>query len=185
MKSQKYLALLRGINVGGNNILPMKLLAAIFEKAGCGDVRTFIQSGNVIFNAPAGKTGDLVVKIHREIARRFGFQPPVVIRTREDLEKVIAGNPFIKAGADTDRLFVMFLENAPKAEAIAALDPNRSPPDEFIVRGREIYLNLVNGAARSKLTSAYFDSKLKTVSTARNWRTVNKLLELMKDDGTV
>ncbi len=181
MKSQKYLALFRGINVGGNNMLPMKELAVMFAKAGCADVQTFIQSGNVIFSAPAKLVGGIGEKIQKEIGKRFGFQVPIVIRTAEELARAVAGNPFIKAGADTDRLFVMFLADAPGPDAIAILDPKRSPPDEFIVRGREVHLKLVNGAARSKLTNAYFDSKLGTVSTARNWRTVTKLLGLMAE----
>lgn len=160
-------------------MLPMKELAAIFAKAGCADVQTFIQSGNVIFSAPAKLVGGICKKIHKEIGKRFGFQVPIVIRTREELAKAVAGNPFIKAGADMDQLFVMFLADVPAADAIAALDAKRSPPDEFVVRGWEVYLKLVNGAARSKLTNAYFDSKLGTISTARNWRTVTKLLELM------
>ncbi len=181
MKSQKYLALFRGINVGGNNILPMKELSAIFTKAGCEDVQTFIQSGNVIFSAPTKVVAGLGENIGAQIAKRFGFRAPIVLRTREELQKAVARNPFVKAAGDAERLYVMFLADAPKADAIAALDPKRSPPDEFVVHGREIYLKLINGAARSKLTNAYFDSKLGTVSTARNWRTTTKLLELMED----
>jgi uncharacterized protein (DUF1697 family) len=182
MKSKKYLALFRGINVGGNNLLPMKELATMFARAGCESAQTFIQSGNVIFSAPAKVVEGLSENIQTQIAKRFGFRAPIVFRTHAELQKAVAGNPFRNVDADTDRLYVMFLLDAPKADAIAALDPKRSPPDEFIVRGREIYLKYVNSAARSKLTNAYFDSKLGTVSTARNWRTVTKLLELMKDE---
>ena len=82
------------------------------------------------------------------------------------------------AGAETDRLHVVFLADAPDAEHVEALDPNRSSPDEFAVRGREIYLHCPNGLARSKLTNSYFDSRLSTISTMRNWKTVRKLLEL-------
>jgi len=181
-----YVALLRGINVGGKNILPMKDLAAMFVAAGCTGVRTYIQSGNVIFSAPAAKVGKLAEQISAAIAKRFGYRIPVIVRTSEDLSQAIRDNPFVKSGGvgkgdvDEKPLHIYFLADAPSAAALAGLDPNRSAPDVFHVRAREIYLHLPNGMARTKLTNAYFDSKLSTVSTARNWATVQKLLELMK-----
>jgi uncharacterized protein (DUF1697 family) len=86
----------------------------------------------------------------------------------------------LKPDAVLESLHVLFLADLPEASRVAVLDPERSPGDEYIVRGREIYLRLTTGAANTKLTNAYFDSKLATVSTGRNWRTVTKLLELMK-----
>jgi uncharacterized protein (DUF1697 family) len=173
-----HVALLRGINVGGKNPLPMKELARMFEAAACENVRTYIQSGNVIFDAPAGvsKIGDTV---SASIAKRFGYRIPVILRTAPQLRKVIGGNPFLKAGVDPKWLHVYFLAHAPAAPAIAGLDPARSASDVFHVRGQEIYLHVPNGMGRSKLTNAYFDSKLATISTARNWTTVRKLAELM------
>ena len=175
--STRHVALLRGINVGGKNMLPMSELAKMFTKAGCANVRTFIQSGNVIFEADADLAGRLAKIISAQIEKKFGCKIPVVLRTARELAEVAASNPFLKTGAPEDMLFVMFLADLPKSENLAALDAKRSPTDEFIVQGREVYLKLEN-AARSKLTNAYFDSKLATVSTARNWRTVLKLLEL-------
>jgi uncharacterized protein (DUF1697 family) len=102
------------------------------------------------------------------------------LRTADELKKVISNNPFLKAGVAEKELHVMFLADAPDASHIRTLDPDRSPPDTYQVRGREIYLRLPNGMGRSKLSNQYFDSKLATVSTARNWRTVTTLLELMK-----
>ena len=99
-------------------------------------------------------------------------------RTADELEKVVKRNPFNKIGADPKRLHVSFLENRPSASAVRGLDPDRSPPDEFVVSGREIFLYCPNGVARTKLTNQYFDSKLRTVSTVRNWKTVLKLVEL-------
>jgi uncharacterized protein (DUF1697 family) len=100
------------------------------------------------------------------------------VRTAKELADVVANNPFLKAGAPEKELHVMFLADAPSASRIETLDPARSPGDEFAVRGREIYLRLPNGTARSKLTNAYVDAKLGTVSTARNWRTVTTLLAM-------
>lgn len=174
----KHVALLRGINVGGKNSLPMKDLAAMFERAGCGSVRTYIQSGNVVFDAPAPLIKTLAAKIAGDIEKRFGFRAPVVLRSAAELDDAVRANPFVKKAADPKALHVYFLAGQPDAKAIAALDPARSSPDAFEVRGREIYLHLPNGMARTKLTNAYFDSKLSTVSTARNWATIQKLLEM-------
>ena len=158
----------------------MKDLTAMFTKAGCNDVRTYIQSGNVVFQAGptlAKRVPDLIGKA---IHTRFGYRIPVVTRTAQELRKIARNNLFLEAGVDTQVLHVAFLADRPGAAKIAALDLDRSPPDEFTVRGREIYLNCPNGVARTKLTNAYFDSKLTTTSTVRNWRTVLKLVELAR-----
>ncbi len=175
-----YVALLRGVNVGGKNKLPMKDLGEMFVAAGCRDVRTFIQSGNVLFCAAPALVKRLPGLIAERIAERFGYKTPVVLRSAVQLEAVLGNNPFLGAdGVTEDSLHVMFLADTPGTEAVGGLDLNRSPPDRFVVRGGEIYLQLPNGAGKSKLTNAYFDSKLRTVSTGRNWRTVTKLRELM------
>ncbi len=178
-----HVALLRGINVGGKNILPMKDLAGMFDAAGCTDVRTYIQSGNVIFETPAGAPAGaqkIAEAVQANIEKRFGFRIPVIVRTSQQLLKTIRDNPFLAAVDDQKALHVYFLANSPNARAIAALDPGRSAPDAFHVRGQEIYLHLPNGMGRTKLTNAYFDSKLSTTCTARNWATVLKLSEMME-----
>lgn len=177
--ASKCVALLRGINVGGKNMLPMKELAAIFTKAGCRDVSTYIQSGNVVFTADAKVIAGLAQTVAKQVEARFGLRVPVVLRTAAELEAVVRANPFLKAGSEPEMLHVSFLADLPSAPIIAGLDINRSAPDAFAVVGRQIYMLLPNGVARTKLTNAYFDSKLKTVSTMRNWRTVLKLAELM------
>ncbi|MDQ2834321.1 MAG: DUF1697 domain-containing protein [Acidobacteriota bacterium] len=178
--SSKCVALLRGINVGGKNLLPMKDLVLIFAEAGCRDVSTYIQSGNVVFTADAKIVAELPQRIPQQVEARFGLRVPVVLRTSAEYETVTRSNPFLKQGASPDTLHVSFLADLPNPAMIAGLDPERSAPDAFAVVGREIYMLLPNGPARTKLTNAYFDSKLKTVSTQRNWRTVLKLAELMK-----
>jgi uncharacterized protein (DUF1697 family) len=174
-----WVALLRGINVGGKNLLPMTDLARLFEAAGCARVRTYIQSGNVLFTASRARAEKLPGLIASGIGDRFGYQVPVLLRTAEDLGQTIRQNPFLEAGAPEENwLHVMFLASHPDAGRVAALDPLRSPPDAYAVRGREIYLHCPNGMAKTKLTNAYFDSRLATISTVRNWRTVLKLFEL-------
>ena len=174
-----HVALLRGINVGGNNPLPMKELARMFSAAGCANVRTYIQSGNVIFEAP-GEAAKIAQVITANTEKQFGYRVPIVTRTSEQLLKTIRDNPFLKR-ADEKMLHVYFLAHSPNTAAIAALDPARSVPDAFHVRGQEIYLHLPNGMGRSKLTNAYFDSKLSTICTARNWATVLKLAAMMAE----
>jgi uncharacterized protein (DUF1697 family) len=174
-----HIALLRGINVGGKNMLPMKDLAKMFADEGCEDVRTYIQSGNVVFKTSPDVAKRISERIAAHIEKRFGYRIPVILRTAEQLKNTVAKNPFLKAGADEKMLHVMFLADAPNPRNVRALDPETFRPDIFTVRGQEVYLHLPNGAARSKLTNYFFDSKLATTSTSRNWRTVTTLLEWM------
>jgi len=177
--SSRHVALLRGINVGGKNMLPMKELVAMFAKAGCIDVTTYIQSGNVVFCAEDKVVEGLSTGIAKQVEARFGLRVPVVLRTAAEINAVIRANPFLKAGASEEMLHVSFLADLPGKDLVAGLDAGRSKPDVFAVVGREIYMQLVNGVSGTKLTNAYFDSKLKTVSTMRNWRTVLKLGEML------
>lgn len=174
-----YIALLRAINVGGRAKLPMQDLAGIFTELGCTEVRTYIQSGNVVFEAPAPVARGLDEAVPDAIEKRFGFRPPVLLRTASQLATVLEGNPFIERGVATNLLHVAFLAGAPSKERVAALDPGRSPGDEFEVRGKEVYLHFPNGVGRSKLTNEYLDRTLGTTSTVRNWRTVEMLASML------
>ena len=178
---ETYVAMLRGINVGGKHKLPMKELAEIVADCKCSAVRTYIQSGNVVFQAPRDAAPRLPQLLAKRIEERFGFAVPVIVRTRNELARVVLENPFIKEKLPEHELYLYFLADLPAADAVKSLDPKRSAPDRFRVNGREIYLHLPNGMGRSKLTNAYFDSRLSTVSTARNWATVNTLLEMMQE----
>lgn len=173
-----YVALLRGVNVGGTNKLPMRELVALFASLGYQDATTYIQSGNVVFKATTRREPDLALAIESGVADTFGLTVRVVVRTAAALEDVVARNPFHTTGADLSKLFVFFLAHlvAPTAE----LDPHRSPPDQFAVSGREIYVLCPNGLGQSKLTVDYFERRLNTTATARNWNTVTKLLELAR-----
>jgi uncharacterized protein (DUF1697 family) len=173
-----HVALLRGINVGGKNRLPMQSLSALFTDAGCTDVQTYVRSGNVIFGATSSLARRIPAAIQKAIAVQFGLTIPVVTRTAAELRDAAKHNPFLPKESDTETLHIAFLAGRPTPAKVATLDPDRSPPDEFAVRGREIYLWLPNGVARTKLTNAFFDSRLGTTSTLRNWRTVLKLVEL-------
>ena len=172
------MAMLRGINVGGKHRLPMKDLVELSTSAGAEEVSTYIQSGNVVFTAAPAIAKRIGPEVAAAIENRFRFSSPVVIRSAKEMAAVVGDNPFLAEGIDPSTLHVAFLLERPRAAAVAALDPDRSPGDRFEVRGRDVFLHLPNGVARSKLTNAWLDRALGTVSTARNWKTVTKLLEL-------
>lgn len=174
----KHVVLLRGVNVGGKNRLPMTALVAALERVGGRDVVTYIQSGNAIVSASAAVVRQLPRTLPAALAELAGIEVPVIVRSAAELAAARAGHPFGADGVDERELHVGFLASAPSAARIAALDPARSPGDRCLVRGRELYLHLPRGAGQSKLTSAYLDRVLGTITTVRNWATVAKLVEL-------
>ncbi|WP_394835144.1 DUF1697 domain-containing protein [Pendulispora rubella] len=173
-------ALLRGINLGSSNRLPMPALVAMFEAAGCADVRHYIQSGNIVFRALATVAARLSARIAKHIAPDFGYDVPVILRTEAELRQVLRVNPFLDRGTDGKTLHVAFLAAEPDSARVSSLDAKRSPPDSFAVLGREIFLLCPNGVGQTKLSNAYFDAKLATTSTMRNWNTVQKLVAMME-----
>ncbi len=178
-----WVALMRGVNVGGRNLIGMEHLAGIFRDCGCRDVKTYIQSGNVLFRSSPAVAPRIAEKVTEAIASRSGLTVPVLLRTPSDLDRIARRNPYVATGIDPKFLHVAFLMRPASKAAIASLDPDRSPPDEFVVRGGEIYLRCPNGIGKSKLTTQYFDSKLGTASTVRNWNTVLKLGDLARGMG--
>ena len=174
-----HLALLRGINVSGKNMIKMPVLAGIFSDLGCKDVCTYIQSGNVLFNASKTVAAKIESRVEAAIQDQLGLSIPVIVRSGAEFSEAVAANPFPEAVGSPKQLNLMFLKTQPEAAAIASLDPNRSAPDRYLVLGRHIYIHLAQSAADTKLTNAYFDARLKTASTARNWTTISTLVEWM------
>jgi len=171
-----YVAMLRGINVGGRNKIKMSELQALFVGLGHADVITYIQSGNVVFQNPAKNAAALTSAIEKRIARDFGIDVVIVLRTRAELGKVIAANPF--GPADLSKVHVTFLAEKPAAALVRALDDHTAPPDDFRVHGREVYLHCPSGYGTTKLNNTFWERKLKIAATTRNWNTVNKLFDL-------
>jgi uncharacterized protein (DUF1697 family) len=159
----------------------MRDLRTLFEGLGHENVRTYLQSGNVVFMNRASDQKKLAAEIEHAISNAFDLDVTVVIRTHRQMEHVADGNPFPTEGTKPTSLHVMFLARPASSKAVKMLDPERSPPDEFEVRGGEVYLWLPKGSARSKLTIDYFERQLGTRATARNWNTVTKVLDLMRD----
>ena len=172
-----HVALLRGINVSGKNMIKMPDLARIFSELGCKDVSTYIQSGNVVFNAGKAVAANLESRVEAAIQDQLGLTVPVIVRSSVEFMEAVAGNPFPEAVNSPKQLNLMFLKVEPVAAAIESLDPDRSAPDRYLVHGRHIYIHLARSAADTKLTNAYFDARLKTVSTSRNWTTITTLVE--------
>lgn len=172
----RHVALLRGVNVGGKNRLPMKTLSAVFTSLGATAVETFIQSGNVVFDAKPALAKKLPALAEAALLRDAGVSSPVVLLSADELSRAVETNPF--AGEDPSLLSITFLRDAPSEARIATLDPNRSPPDRFAVAGRFLFLCTPTGLAKTKITSAWVDARLGTIGTNRNLRTVRSLLDL-------
>jgi uncharacterized protein (DUF1697 family) len=172
-----WIALIRGINVGGANKVAMADLRAIVASLGHTDVATYIQSGNVIFTAPAGNDGRLADALASTIERELGLRLTVVMRTVPELRACLAANPFPEV-TELSRVLVTFLSAVPLGAAAASLEPERFLPDRFQLLGAEMYAHYPNGSGRSKLNLDYFEKRLGVRGTARNLNTVAKLIEL-------
>jgi uncharacterized protein (DUF1697 family) len=172
------ICLLRGVNVGGHNMIKMDVLRALCESLGHCDVQTYVQSGNVVFRTKERDVAKIAAKIEDAIEKKHGFRPDVVLRTATEMREVIAKNPFAKRkGIDPARLIVTFLANELIAESQAALLALRPQPEELRLNGREVYVYFPNGMGSSKFTPI-LSKTLKNKGTARNWNSVMKLLEM-------
>jgi uncharacterized protein (DUF1697 family) len=174
-RPQTWVALLRGINLGARNKVSMAELRELFSDLGAEGVTTYVQSGNVVFRSP-GARDELVRAIENEIRSRTGIDLTVVLRTKEQLARLVAGNPFAQE-PDPTKLHVTFLAALPDRTRVEALAEKRFEPDEFRVTQDAVYLHCPNGYGRSKLSNAFFEKHLAVAATTRNWRTVTTLAE--------
>jgi uncharacterized protein (DUF1697 family) len=174
-----HIALLRGINVGGNKMIAMADLRDLLAKLGFTDARSLLQSGNLVFSSTRRTPAQLEALLDAEIEKRIGVQSDVFVRTAAELAEVVARNPFAEeAKRDPGHLLVMFLRDAPDAQAVAALNAAIVGRETVRVIGRHAYAIYPDGMGRSKLTNAVIEKKLGTRGTARNWNTVMKLAAL-------
>jgi uncharacterized protein (DUF1697 family) len=170
----RYIALLRGINVGGHARVPMAALRATCESIGCTGVATYIQSGNVVLASPLPAV-KLRTELEAAIAEQIGVSPVVVIRTGDQITDVIGGNPF--PDADPGHLHVAFLSEAPDEAQVAGLAGHGCEPEDLVARGADVYFYLPNGMGRAALPEV-FGRRIKIPATFRNWRTVKKLAQM-------
>ena len=174
-----WIALLRGVNVGGNNKLPMKSLATELEALGLSEVRTYIQSGNVVFKGPSQKPDALAAQIRGAILGKFGFEPAVLAIEGKDFAAAAAANPFHDSTGELEgrTVHLFFLAQAPKSIPSERLDAARIPSERWKLVGKVLYLHCPEGFGTSKL-AVQAERILGVSATARNWRTVSVLLEM-------
>jgi len=177
-----FVSLLRGINVSGQKKIRMADLRSLYEGLGFTGVQSYIQSGNVVFDAPVKGAGTLVERIEAAIQQAYAFEVPVVIRTHDELQQVVAGCPFGSVDVDKDgtRVAVAFLSGEPTAAGVDSMAPMVVSPEKLVVVGCEAYLHYPDGMGKSKLTTALLEKRLGVTATARNWKTVLRLVELSR-----
>ncbi len=174
-----YVGLLRGINVAGHSTIKMEELREACLELRFDEVRTYLQSGNIIFTAPAETAEQLSEKIKEMLLRKFRLAVTVIVKTPEELLHIIEGNPFLKQrGIDASKLHVTFLARVPEDAALKSLQRLSAAPDQFRCSGKDIYLYCPDGYGRSKLSNNAFEKLLAVSATTRNWNTVTKLHEL-------
>jgi len=172
-----YIALFRGINVGGNNILPMKDLAAILKNLGSQGVKTYIQSGNAVFQHQAEDASRLSVRIRTAISKSHGFEPQILLLDVTEMKQAIAANPFPQAEAEPKSLHLYFLTDPPENPDLKMLDRLKRDDEQYSLNNKVFYLHAPDGIGRSKL-AAQVEKALGVAATARNWRTVGKIMAL-------
>jgi len=177
----RYISILRGINVGTGRKVPMADLKKLCEIMGLQNAQTYIQSGNVVFELPQSESvSELEIRLQQAFSESFGFDIPVLVRTAEEWAESIVRNPFLKEeNVDIDRLHLTCLKELPATDLLEKIRTVQYPPDRYVIIGRDVFIFCADGYGTSKLVNSYFESKLKTPATTRNWKTVMKLHEMI------
>jgi len=175
------ISMLRGVNVGPHNRIKMDALRALYESLKLEEPRTYVQSGNVIFRTKEKDSGKLAKKIQEAIAKKFGCSPAVILRTRSDLKKTVASNPFAGRDLEPGKILVTFLGGDPGREAQASLATLKKYPEELHLKGRELYIYFPNGAGKSKLPWSQVERLFKVTGTARNWNSITQMLAIAEE----
>ncbi|HHC80683.1 MAG TPA: DUF1697 domain-containing protein [Flavobacteriia bacterium] len=176
-----YICLLRGINVSGHKIIKMAALRDSFEGLGFENTTTYIQSGNIVFKSNKNGVKELQKIIHQMLLNDYGFDITVIVLRPHELKKASENNPFEKDSTkDPKKFYIVFLQEQPHQENIEKLLEVDYRPEEFVIGHKTIYFYAANGAHKSKMGNNFFENKLKVKATSRNWRTVQKLLEMTR-----
>ncbi len=179
-----YVSMLRAVNVGGSGLIKMDALRELYESVGLADVRSLLQSGNVVFRSSLTDRRTLVKRIAQEIERRFDLRVGVILRTLAEVASIVDRGPLLSPRAAKSKLLVMFLSAVPAAAAQDALmkwHKSKQLNELLEIRGPEIYIYYPDGVGRSKLTGAVIENKIDTAGTARNWNTLTKLVEVGRE----
>ena len=175
-----YISLLRGINVSGRNKIKMAELHSLYESLKFSDVRSYLQSGNVVFTSAETDRSAIARSIEAAIVDAYGYAVTIFVLDRADLEHTFTANPFLTGRSeDPAKLHVTFLADNPSPEMLDKLVPPANTSDEFHIDGERIYLFCPNGYGRTKLSNAFFERKLKVAATTRNWKTVTALHDMV------
>jgi len=174
-----YIALFRGINIGGRNILRMKELRTLLKKLGFRNVRTYIQSGNAVFQSESLDRKDLSSTISAVVKKGYGFEPKVLVLKKEDLEQALANNPFPEAETEPKSLHFLFLESNPENPNLEAIEEIRIGRERFELKDKVFYLHAPDGVGRSKL-AANVEKLMGVPMTGRNWRTVERIMSMVE-----
>jgi uncharacterized protein (DUF1697 family) len=178
-----YIALLRGINVSGKNLIRMEALRKSVENLGFSRVTTYLQSGNIVFEAPEPDPGKIALRLTEAIRNDFGYDVPVLVLSAEKLTALAAANPLAgDASLDAQYLHVTFLSGYITFTDTDRVQARCRPEDRFIITASAVYLWLPDGYGNSKLTNTFFESLLGVTATTRNWKTVTQLLILVKSE---
>lgn len=176
-----HLALLRGINVSGHNMIKMDVLKTILENAGFQNVQTYIQTGNVFVDSEEENSASVGFAIKQIIFKELGLEVPVVVISKEDLEACLKNNPYLKEKeCDTKKLYVAFISKELSSGALNDLKISQFKPDEAAIDKSRIYIKYAVGAGKTRLDQKYIEKKLNVVATIRNWNTVTTLLEMFE-----
>lgn len=176
---QRYISLLRGINVSGRNMIKMAELTKLFESLGYKNVQTYVQSGNIVFKSEDNDTIAISDKVEKAIKSRYGYDVSVLSFIAEELKDIIKNNPLLKHdNINEEYLHVTLLKDIPDKDKLVKFTINKDDNEIYIINGKVIYLYCPNGYARTKLSNNTFEKKLGVIATTRNWKTVNKLLEM-------
>jgi len=169
---ETYVALLRGINVSGQKMIKMTDLVKLLSELDLKNIRTYIQSGNLVFEYPKTDQKNLATLIQQKITRHYKFDVPVIIRHRDELLNIADQNPFLKRNNDIEKLYVTFLEEEPSADIIGKAKETITDQDVFEVTGKEVFVYCPDGYGRTKLNNSFFEKQFETRATTRNWKTV-------------
>ena len=176
-----YISMLRGVNVSGHRRVRMEELERLYLSLGCRNVRTYVQSGNVLFEHPTADISKLAGKIEKRLKGPLGSDVPVLIRTKNEFQRLIESNPF--AERDESKVHVTFLYAKPMEFSMDKINKVVGRGEAFSMVGSEIYLFCPNGYGRTKLSNSFFERALKMTATTRNWKTVNTLCSMARTSG--
>jgi len=180
---ERYATILRGINVSGQKKIRMADLSKLYESLGFTNVRTYIQSGNVVFESVPGKPDKLAHDIEQAIRKEYGFDVPVLVRARAEIRASIRANPFLKAaGIDITKLHLTFLEHAPEKSVVRTFDPGPLGQDRYSIKDTNVFLYCPGGYGKTRLSNTFLEKRLGVRATTRNWKTVNVLNDLLSQE---